>query len=42
VKRGAPLSLHVEHFIHCLRSEMQALRLEQDEPRTPASRVRKK
>src|SRR2546429_1271374 len=42
VQRGAPLSLHVEHFIHCLRSEMQALRLEQDEPRTPASRVRRK
>ena len=25
VKRGAPLSLHVEHFIECLRSEMRAL-----------------
>jgi DNA-binding transcriptional LysR family regulator len=24
VKRGAPLSLYVEHFIHCLRREMQA------------------
>jgi DNA-binding transcriptional LysR family regulator len=24
VKRGAPLSLYVEHFISCLRSEMQA------------------
>ncbi|HKU06967.1 MAG TPA: LysR family transcriptional regulator [Bradyrhizobium sp.] len=23
VKRGAPLSLHVEHFIECLRSEMR-------------------
>ena len=23
VKRGAPLSLYIEHFIHCLRSEMQ-------------------
>ena len=25
VKRGAPLSLHVEHFIECLRSEMRAV-----------------
>jgi DNA-binding transcriptional LysR family regulator len=25
VKRGAPLSLHVEHFIECLRSEMRAI-----------------
>ena len=24
VKRGAPLSLYIEHFIHCLRLEMQA------------------
>ena len=24
VKRGAPLSLHIEHFIECLRSEMRA------------------
>ena len=23
VKRGAPLSLHIEHFIECLRSEMR-------------------
>jgi hypothetical protein len=23
-QRGAPLSLHIEHFIRCLRSEMQA------------------
>ena len=27
VKRGAPLSLYVEHFIHCLRLEMQTGRL---------------
>jgi DNA-binding transcriptional LysR family regulator len=26
VKRGAPLSLYTEHFIHCLRLEMQAAR----------------
>ena len=25
VKRGAPLSLHIEHFIDCLRSEMRAV-----------------
>jgi len=25
VKRGAPLSLHIEHFIECLRSEMRAV-----------------
>jgi DNA-binding transcriptional LysR family regulator len=24
VKRGAPLSLYTEHFVHCLRLEMQA------------------
>jgi hypothetical protein len=42
VKHGVPLSLHIEHFIHCLRSEMQALRPEQDRPRTQASRIRRK
>jgi DNA-binding transcriptional LysR family regulator len=42
VKRGAPLSLHIEHFIRCLRSEMQALELGRNGPRTPASRIRKK
>ena len=42
VKRGAPLSLHIEHFIQCLRSEMQALPLERDGPRTQVPRVRKK
>jgi hypothetical protein len=25
VKRGAPLSLHIEHFIECLRAEMRAI-----------------
>jgi len=25
VKRGAPLSLHIEYFIDCLRSEMRAV-----------------
>ena len=25
VKRGAPLSLHIEHFIDCLRAEMRAV-----------------
>jgi DNA-binding transcriptional LysR family regulator len=25
VKRGAPLSLHIEHFIECLRTEMRAV-----------------
>ena len=42
VKRGAPLSLHIEYFIQCLRTEMLAFRPDQQEPRTPASRSRKK
>jgi DNA-binding transcriptional LysR family regulator len=42
VKRGAPLSLHIEYFIHCLRTEMRALRPQQDGQRTQASRIRKK
>jgi DNA-binding transcriptional LysR family regulator len=42
VKRGAPLSLHIEHFIACLRSEMQALGSERNGLRTAASRTRKK
>jgi hypothetical protein len=25
VKRGAPQSLYIEHFIDCLRSEMRAV-----------------
>jgi DNA-binding transcriptional LysR family regulator len=25
IKRGAPLSLHIEHFIECLRAEMRAV-----------------
>jgi DNA-binding transcriptional LysR family regulator len=42
VKRGAPLSLHVEYFINCLRSEMKALRPEQDGSRTQPPRIRRK
>ena len=42
VKRGAPLSLHIEYFIDCLRTEMRALRPRQDGQRTQASRIRKK
>jgi DNA-binding transcriptional LysR family regulator len=41
VKRGAPQSLHIEHFIECLRAEMRAV-----EPGRgvwkPTTRVRKK
>jgi DNA-binding transcriptional LysR family regulator len=41
VKHGAPLSLHVEYFIECLRSEMQ--RVEPDRSaKKPVGRVRKK
>jgi DNA-binding transcriptional LysR family regulator len=42
VKRGAPLSLHVEHFIECLRSEMRALEPGRKGPAASASRARKK
>jgi DNA-binding transcriptional LysR family regulator len=42
VKRGAPLSLHIEHFIDCLRSEMQAVSLGPTGPRKPAARARRK
>jgi hypothetical protein len=42
VKRGASLSLHVEHFIECLRSEMRALEPSRKSPTVAASRGRKK
>ena len=42
VKRGASLSPYVEHFIHCLRAEMQSLRREREKPRRLSSRTRKK
>ena len=42
VKRGAPLSLHVEHFIECLRSEMRALEPGWTSPKAAAGRARKK
>ena len=42
VKRGAPLSLHVEHFIECLRAEMRALDPGRKRPAAPALRARKK
>jgi DNA-binding transcriptional LysR family regulator len=42
VKRGASLSLHVEHFIECLRSEMRAIDPGRTSPGDPVSRIRKK
>ena len=42
VKRGAPLSLHIEHFIDCLRTEMRAVGSHKIAAAKPASRVRKK
>ena len=42
VKRGAPLSLYIEHFIHCLRLEMQAGGLGRNRPSKVALRVPKK
>src|SRR5436305_618117 len=41
VKRGAPQSLHIEHFIECLRSEMHSVEPGRG-PRKPAPRLRKK
>jgi DNA-binding transcriptional LysR family regulator len=41
VKRGAPLSLYIEHYIDCLRSEMRAVGLARSGPRKPAARIRK-
>jgi len=42
VKRGAPLSQHVEHFIECLRSEMRMIEPSRTSARTPAPRLRKR
>ncbi len=42
VKRGAPLSLHIAHFIECLRSEMRAVGPGRPAPRRSAPKVRKK
>jgi DNA-binding transcriptional LysR family regulator len=42
VKRGAQLSPYMEHFISCLRSEMQSPGRERDKRRLPSSRKRKK
>jgi hypothetical protein len=39
VKRGASLSLHVEHFIECLRAEMRAI---EPSRKVPASRGQKR
>jgi integrase len=39
VKRGAPLSLYIEHFISCLRSEMQAGGLARNGTQKPPSRT---
>jgi DNA-binding transcriptional LysR family regulator len=41
VKRGAPLSMHIEHFIECLRAEMRAVGPKQA-TKTPAAKSRKK
>jgi DNA-binding transcriptional LysR family regulator len=42
VKRGTPLSLHVEHFIECLRAEMRALEPDRKRPAAAALRTRRK
>jgi hypothetical protein len=42
VKRGAPLSLHIEHFIECLRSEMRAVGPDKAAPRKPDAKPRRK
>ncbi|UGV25566.1 LysR family transcriptional regulator [Rhodopseudomonas boonkerdii] len=42
VKRGAPLSLHIEHFIACLRAEMQAVNPGANAAGKAATRARKK
>src|SRR2546430_4958801 len=39
VKRGAPLSLHIEHFIDCLRAEMRAVGSPRIAALKPVSRV---
>ena len=42
VKRGAPLSLHVEYFIEQLRAEMRAVEPSRSSPKGIAARGRKK
>jgi DNA-binding transcriptional LysR family regulator len=42
VKRGAPLSLYIEHYIRCLRSEMQAGGLQRSGTLKPPTRIRTK
>jgi DNA-binding transcriptional LysR family regulator len=42
VKRGAPLSLHVEYFIEALRSEMRALEPGRDGAKASVTRLRKR
>jgi len=42
VKRGAVLSPHMEHFIHCLRTEMRSLGREREKPRRQQPRRGKK
>jgi DNA-binding transcriptional LysR family regulator len=42
VKRGAPQSLYIEHFIDCLRLEMQAGGLARNGPSKTALRVARK
>ena len=41
VKRGVPLSLHIEHFIECLRSEMRAVDPVRPGSKRPATGARK-
>jgi DNA-binding transcriptional LysR family regulator len=42
VKRGAPLSLHIEHFIECLRAEMRSVEPGQGTKKPVTARPRKK
>jgi hypothetical protein len=42
VKRGAPLSLHVEYFIDALRTEMRALEPSRDNGRAATARGRRR
>jgi hypothetical protein len=42
VKRGAPLSLHVEYFIESLRAEMRAVEPSRGKGRAAPPRARKR
>jgi DNA-binding transcriptional LysR family regulator len=42
VKRGAPLSLHVEYFIESLRAEMRTVEPSRSEDKAAPARGRKK